>query len=197
MQWNMTYGGTGNEAGYSMVQTADGEYAIAGETDSYGAGGTDFYLVKTSSSGAMLWNKIYGGTGNDYARSVVQTNDEGYAIAGYTNSTGASGSGDIWLVTTDANGNMQWSLTYNGTWFIGSKSYPMELACSVVQTADGNYALAGHGGFDREDFILAKTGVGLGLAWTDSTADTITLYRGDADPYWNYVRVRIWKPKTP
>jgi hypothetical protein len=50
----------------------------------------------------------------------------------------------------------------------------------------------------NSSFYLVKTDVELGLAWTDSTADTVTLYRGATDPYWNFVRVRIWKIKeTP
>jgi hypothetical protein len=191
MQWNKTYGGTSADYGSSMVKTGDGGYAITGHTVSFGAGDADVYLVKTDGSGNMQWNKTYGGTSADDGRSVVQTVDGGYAVAGFTLSFGA-GLMDIWLVKTDASGNMQWSRTYGGTdWDTGG---------SLVQTGNGGYAIVGATDFGAGsyDVCLVKTDVELGLAWTDSTADTITLYRGATDPYWNFVRVRIWKIKeTP
>jgi len=70
----------------------------------------------------------------------------------------------------------------------------------VVQTSDGGYALACHTvsyGVNNVDFWLVKTDVELGLAWTSLTNSTITLYRGLTDPFWNYVRVRIWTIKEP
>jgi hypothetical protein len=71
-------------------------------------------------------------------------------------------------------------------------------ALSVIQTADGGFAVAGYttsSGSGDEDAWLMRTEAEVGLTWTDSTADTITLYRGATDPYWNYVQVRIWKIK--
>jgi hypothetical protein len=103
MLWSKTYGGTDDDIGYSVVQTSDGGYAIAGYT--VGASPGDAYLVKTDESGTMLWSKTYGGTGNDIGYSVVQTSDGGYAIAGSTNSFGADGY-DVYLVKTDVNGNL-------------------------------------------------------------------------------------------
>jgi len=98
MQWSETYGGTGHDLASSVVQTTDGGYAIAGYTTSFGAGGDDFWLVKTDSTGNMLWNHTYGGEGNDEALSVVQTNDGGYAIAGYTTSFDPNATSDAWLI---------------------------------------------------------------------------------------------------
>jgi len=184
MLWNKTYGGTGADEAYSVVQTSDGGYALAGITNSFGAGGWDFWLVKTDMNGNMLWNKTYGGTGDDYASSMIQTSDGGYAIAGETISFGGS-----WLVKTDANGNMLWNKTYGG------------VAYSVVQTSDGGYALAGYagygaGGYDfwlvRTDSLGATSGTS-GLAWVSSAANSIMLYRGTFDIYWNYVDVQIWQ----
>ncbi len=186
-QWNRTYGGANHDNARSVVQTLDGGYAIAGYTWSFGAGGRDFWLVKTDASGTMLWNKTYGGTNEDCAWSVVQTLDGGYAIVGYTASFGAGGA-DFWLVKTDSAGNQQWNKIYGGPNY--------DAAYSVVQTADGGYVLAGYTdsfGAGGSDFWLVKTDVESGLAWTDSTANTITLYRGATDIQWNYVRVRIWK----
>lgn len=95
--WVKTYGGTSEDAAYSMIQTSDGGYLLAGSTKSFGSGGGDFWLVKTDSSGNMDWNVTCGGTFDDIARSVIQTSDGGYAVAGYTYSFGA-GSSDFWLV---------------------------------------------------------------------------------------------------
>jgi hypothetical protein len=195
MQWNKTYGGTNDEYFRGIVQTGDGGYALAGSTTSFGAGDADAWLVKTDSSGNAQWNKTYGGTNSDGPGSLVQTIDGGYALSGQ--SFGVSDA-DAWLVKTDASGNVQWTKTYGGT--------STEGALALVETGDGGYALAGitdsfgAGGYD---FWLVKTdaagnamdGFKYGLAWVDSSANSITLYRGTDDAYWNYVRVRVWKVK--
>lgn len=69
--WNKTYGGASDDRGNSIQQTIDGGYVIAGETWSFGAGGPDFYLVKTGANGDIQWNKTYGGPYYDQAYSVV------------------------------------------------------------------------------------------------------------------------------
>ena len=133
MQWNQTYGGAEKDFAYSMVQTSDGGYALAGETYSSGAGDSDFWLVKVDSSGSTQWNKTYGQPTADRANSVIQTNDRGYALAGY--STGNNASNDLWFVKTDSMGNMQWNRTYGGSRW--------DEANSVIQSSDGGYMLAG------------------------------------------------------
>jgi hypothetical protein len=113
--WNRTYGGTNGDQAYALVQTADGGYALAGYTNSFGAGGYDFWLVKTDASGTVQWNRTYGGSNeNDFVTVLMQTVDGGYALAGDTYSFGV-GNADAWLVKTDASGNMQWNKTYGGT----------------------------------------------------------------------------------
>jgi hypothetical protein len=197
MQWNKTYGGAANDGAYFMVQTSDGGYALAGWTQSFGAGSDDLYLIKTDASGNALWNKTYGGIYDDGASGcTVQTGDGGYTFVGLTGSFGA-GSMDWWLVRTDANGYMQWSKTYGGPDY-DSPSF-------LIQTRDGGYAMAGSTNSygTSQDMWLIKTdaagnaldGFKYGLAWVDSTANSITLYRGTDDAYWNYVRVRVWKVK--
>jgi parallel beta-helix repeat protein len=133
-QWNRTYGGTNVDSAEALVETTDGGYALAGWTDSFGAGGWDAWLVKTDASGTMQWNQSYGGADIDEALALVETTDGGYALAGYTCSSGAGGP-DAWLVRTDANGIEQWNQTYGGT--------DSDYAWALVQTADGGYALAG------------------------------------------------------
>jgi hypothetical protein len=102
-QWTKTYGGTSNDYAYSLVETSDDGYAIAGFTQSFGNGNSDFWLVKTDANGNAQWNKTYGGTNSDLAHALVHTSDDGYALVGKTESFGAGG-GDFWLVKTDENG---------------------------------------------------------------------------------------------
>jgi len=195
VEWNQTYGGPWGDMADSVVQTSDGGYALAGSTWSASTG-FDFWLVKTDSAGNMLWNQTYGGGKDDWSHTVVQTSDGGYALAGYTNSYGA-GRRDFWLVKTDSTGNAVWNQTYGGT--------DDDEAQSVVQTSDGGYALAGSTlsyGAGSSDFWLVKSEVGelgfsMGLSMTDFANSTITFYRGSADPFWSYVRVRIWTIQEP
>jgi hypothetical protein len=257
-QWNKTYGGGDDDIATSLIKTSDGGYALTGYTMSFGAGSTDFYLVKTDSDGNMQWNKTYGGGDGDYAYSAVQTSDGGYALAGLTYSYAPAQSGDIWLVKTDSAGTVQWNKTYGGTGYYEADSviqmsdggYALaglttsygagyydsllvktdstgtvqwnrteggtdaDFAKSLVQTSDGGYLFAGYtysfgaGTPNYPNFWLVKTDSSgvlqwvhdrfkYGLALTDSTNNAITLYRGASDFYWNYVRVRIWKTKTP
>jgi len=143
MQWNQTYGGTKDDYGRSVVQTSDGGYAIAGDTESSGAGRSDVWLIKTDSGGAMQWNQIYGGRDYDLGYSLVQTGDGDYVIAGKTWSFG-SGGPDAWVIKTDSGGAMRWNQTYGGT--------NREELYSVIETDDGGYALGGMTGSFGEGF---------------------------------------------
>ena len=140
-----TYGGAYLDVAYPVQQTSDGGYIVAGFTVSFGAGWADIFLIKTYVNGNVQWAKTYGGTGDDVAFSVQHTSDGGYIVVGYTESFGASYR-DIFLIKTDANGNLQWAKTYGGT---GGES-----ANSVRQTSDGGYIVAG-GTYYR--VVLIKT----------------------------------------
>ena len=150
LQWDQKFGGSSTEEAYSVIETNDGGFMIAGFTNSFGEGNYDYWLVKTNSNGEMQWNQTYGGSSWDEARSIIQSNDGGYAIAGMTASFGA-GSNDFWLVKTDVNGNVEWSQTYGG------ESY--EKAHSLVETSDGGFALAGYVSYSvfENDFWVVKT----------------------------------------
>ena len=105
LQWAKTYGRTGWDEAYSVQQTSDGGYIVAGYTDSFGAVNWDVFLIKTDANGDVQWAKTYGGTNDEWAESVQQTSDGGYIVAGGTRSFGA-GYYDAFLVKTDANGNI-------------------------------------------------------------------------------------------
>ncbi|MCX6841624.1 MAG: T9SS type A sorting domain-containing protein [candidate division WOR-3 bacterium] len=158
--WTRTYGGSMEDYGFSVLQTADSGYIIAGQTNSFGAGATDFYLVKTNATGDTLWSRTYGGAGDDWGNSVQQEADGGYIIAGYTSSFGA-GDADVCLIKTDANGDTLWSRTYGGTY--------EDWGASVQQTTDGGYIIAGDAtdsGGDNYNVYLIKTGANGDTLWT-------------------------------
>lgn len=148
-EWIKAYGGTNSEVARSVIQTSDGGYLLAGETASFGAGGKDFWLVKTDASGNMEWNNTYGGASNDMAFSVVEAGD-GYTLTGRTNSFGV-GIADFWLVKVDSSGNHEWNKTYGGG--------DADAARCVINTGDGGYVLAGFTqsfGAGGQDFWLVK-----------------------------------------
>jgi hypothetical protein len=102
--WTKTIGGSSRDEAYSIVQSSDGGYVVAGYTRSFGAGEDDFYVVKLDSSGNVVWTKTIGGSSYDYAYSITQTSDGGYIVAGRTESFGA-GYWDIYVVKIDGSGN--------------------------------------------------------------------------------------------
>ena len=129
-----TIGGPASEAGHSLIQTSDGGYAITGYTYSFGAGEKDVYVVKLDANGNLQWTKTIGGPEREEGKSLIQTSDGGYAIAGTTSSFGAGGE-DVYVVKLDAHGNLQWTRT------IGGPKY--EEGNSLIQTSVGGYAIAG------------------------------------------------------
>jgi hypothetical protein len=158
--WTRTYGGVDREVAFWVEPTTNGGFVMAGYTESYGAGGNDFYLVKVDSNGDTVWTRTYGGSGTETARCVKQTNDGGYVVAGFSNSFGA-GHFDFYLVRTDSNGIALWDTTYGGgEW---------DEAYCIVQTEDGGFVLAGRTasfGAGQEDFWLVRTDSLGGVAWS-------------------------------
>ncbi len=101
VQWNQTYGGMDGDIAYSLIQTKDGGFALAGSTRSYGASRQNMWLVKTDSTGVILWNQSFGGTQKDYARALLQTADGGFVLLGTTESYGVDDNISKELVLSD------------------------------------------------------------------------------------------------
>ena len=97
LRWSNTFGGAELDIGYSIKQTSDGGYIIAGKTDSFGVDYRDMYLVKTNSGGVIEWSTTHGSGGDDSGESIALTRDGGFVVAGHTDSYGA-GSLEMYLV---------------------------------------------------------------------------------------------------
>ncbi|MCL0097645.1 hypothetical protein M1O19_03875, partial [Dehalococcoidia bacterium] len=161
-QWSRTFGGPYSETARAVYQTACGGFIIAGETESFGAGKTDFWLVKTDPEGNKQWSQTFGGPYSDQAYSVQQTPCGGFIVAGSTRSFGEGG-GDFWLIKTDPQGNKEWSQTFGGA--------EWDAAFSVQQTADGGFIIAGSTrsfGEGGGDFWLIKTDAQGNKEWSQT-----------------------------
>ncbi|MFA5031837.1 MAG: T9SS type A sorting domain-containing protein [bacterium] len=163
--WEKTFGGASTDMGYSVKQTIDGGYVMTGSTNSYGAGGSDVWLVKTDASGNTLWTKTFGDSGNDMGYTVQQTFDRGYIITGYTDIYDTDTS-DFWLVKTDSLGDTLWTRSW------GTPGY-CDYGFSGQQTSDSGYIVTGcwHGASDY-DLYLVKTDVSGDTLWTKTFGDT-------------------------
>ena len=144
-------GGSGTDQANSIQQTSDGGYIMAGSITSSASGdmtgttkgGEDIWVVKLNASGAISWEKNYGGSGSDTASSIQQTSDGGYIIAGYTNSSASGdvtgtnkGITDAWVVKLTGSGAISWQNNYGGNDY--------DIFRSIQQTSDGGYIMAGY-----------------------------------------------------
>ena len=164
-RWTRTYGGVWGEYGRSAQQTADSGYVVAGYTESYGAGYTDFYLVKTSSSGDTLWTRTFGDSGYQSAYSVRQTADRGYVMTGVTMPPWGT-SFDVRIVKTNASGGQAWAKTYGGA--------SDDQGFDVRQTQDGGHIIAGGTrsyGAGTWDILLIRTTASGDSVWIKAIGD--------------------------
>jgi len=146
VEWQKRLGGSLDDGAFSIRQTNDGSYIFAGGTYSNDGdvsgnhGGQDAWIVKLNASGELEWQKCLGGSGNDFANSILHTSDGGYIFAGFTQSndgdvSGNNGGQDAWIVKLNASGETEWQKCLGGS--------DNDEALSIQQTSDGGYIFAG------------------------------------------------------
>jgi len=133
LEWNKTYGGSGDDRGYDIIQTSDNGFAILGYTDSSDGditlnnGFRDFWLAKLDTSGNLTWQKSFGFSGADQGTSLLQTSDNDFIISGVLDVTSSGGQGnlgrlvtehaggDYWAIKVSSSGDLIWSRFYGGS----------------------------------------------------------------------------------
>lgn len=151
LEWEKTFGGSDTDRAYAILEISDG-YLLAGGTSSQGAGSSDAWLIKTDENGNLLWEKTFGGSAYDMAHSIVSIWNDGYLLAGWTDSQG-TGNYDAYLVKTDFDGNLQWEKTFG--------SSGDDRIYDAIHTSDG-YLLTGS---KNERSWLIKTDTNGNLEW--------------------------------
>jgi len=148
--WDKSYGGDFDDRLREIIKTADGNFILAGSSDSRKSfdktearrGAEDFWLVKIDANGNKIWDKTFGGTDEDVLRDIIPTQDGGFLIGGYSRSTvsvdktSSKGGADYWLIKIDANGNKIWDKTFGGT--------DDDILNRIESTDDNNFILAGN-----------------------------------------------------
>lgn len=161
LRFQKTIGGPVLDWANSIAQTPDSGYIILGSTKNFGAGQEDLYLIKINELGDTMWTRTFGGNLNDEEGGFVKlTNDGGYILSGTALSFGA-GSGDLYLVKTDSNGNMEWSKTYGGV--------NMDFCTGVNECTDDGYIITGYTssfGAGGADAYLVRTDAVGAVQWT-------------------------------
>ncbi|HPU47245.1 MAG TPA: hypothetical protein PLQ91_06455 [Bacteroidales bacterium] len=183
--WQKCFGGTDDDVAFSIQQTSDGGFIVAGGTFSNDGdvsgnhGIVDSWIVKLNSSGDIIWQKCFGGTDDDVATSIQQTSDGGFIVAGYTSSndgdvSGNHGGGDYWVVKLDSSGTIQWQKCLGGT--------DNDEAKSIQQTSDGGYIVAGEtwsndgdvsGNHGNSDYWVVKLNSSGDIEWQKCLGGTV------------------------
>lgn len=155
--WQKSYGGSGSDLLKVVLNTPDGGFILGGISNSAmgfdkkeeGRGGSDFWIIRTDAKGNELWQKVFGGKGEDDLTALIRTKDGGFLIGGSSSSTAEAnekllgrkkessrGSLDYWIIKIDAEGNEQWQRTYGGKY--------ADVLQSMTATADGGYIVGGY-----------------------------------------------------
>ena len=167
LQWDRTYGGSGDDRGQSVIQTNDGGYAIVGYAMSDDGDGSnnegfhDNWILRLDASGNILWERSFGFSGHDHSYDVVQTSDGGFFFSGFLDVTSSGGQGnngkspyltrhgvgEFWGTRLDADGNLVWRRYFGGT--NNDRSF------GVVEANDGGLVMVGAS--ESDDFDISNS----------------------------------------
>ncbi|WP_299435737.1 fibronectin type III domain-containing protein [uncultured Aquimarina sp.] len=167
IEWENNVGGSSDDILESIIQSSDGGYVAVGfsSSDQFDVSGqSDAWVIKLNASGVFQWETNLGGSQRDIAFSVDQTTDQGYIIAGYTETN--DNKRDMWIAKLDATGDLSWEKSFVGT--------ENEEAESIEQTSDGGYIIAGYSESNDGDIgenkggndaIIIKTDIAGNIQW--------------------------------
>jgi hypothetical protein len=165
LEWQNTYGGSEDDKASAVIQTLDSGFLVLGHSKSSdlevsaNAGSKDFWLLKLSNEGVVIWEKSFGFSGADYGTNLLAASDGGYLITGVLDVSASNGQGnsksgairhaggDYWVIKTDPTGNLQWSSFFGGSF--------TEVPLGIVETDDNNFILAGSS--DSNDFNISNS----------------------------------------
>jgi len=159
--WSKVYGFSSHDHAHKIIQTRDGGFFVAGFADYSGLSGQpdngeghqmdrnstsvqhgsgEFFGIKLDAQGEFLWFRYYGGTQNERVSDIVEANDGGIVMAGYTESSdfdveGAKGSYDYWVIKIDEMGHLHWKKNYGGS--------DIDQAYGIVKTDYNSYLIVG------------------------------------------------------
>ncbi len=165
IEWSKFFGGTFTDTSYGVVQTNDNDYILVGSSDSEDVdinnnkGVYDFWVIKISETGSLLWEKSFGGSQADEARGITKTNDGNFIIIGDTRSSDKdvssnNGAADFWVIKISSDGNLIWKKTFGGTSF--------DAARSITKTQDDGFIITGN---SRSSDIDVNSNNGQNDAW--------------------------------
>lgn len=187
LEWNKTYGGSGDDRGNDIIQTQDGGFAILGYSDSTNGdislnnGGRDIWLAKLNASGTLLWEKSYGYSGADQGTTLIETSDNHLLISGILDVTASGGvgnfgrngtrhaGGDYWALKVSNTGTLVWSRYYGGSF--------TDTPTGVVETSSNEFIFAGASDSNdvdisnnkgTYDFWVVKSNAGGDMVWEKS-----------------------------
>ncbi len=173
IEWEKSYGGPDRDWTESLAATSDGGFIVAGTTSSFGLGASDIWILKINADGSIGWQKTYGGSYDDYARTVCQTSDGGFVVAGETTDFGA-GQSDIWILKLDQGGIIEWEKTYGG--------WDFDHVSALITTPDDGYALVGSTssfGAGSSDLWMLKLGYAGEIEWQKTYGESYGDYGRD------------------
>ena len=164
LEWQKHFGGSENDKALDIIQTLGGDFIVLGSSESSdldvseNAGSKDFWLVKLSNNGMLLWEKSFGFLGEDYGTTLLETKDGGFLITGVLDVSASNGQGnakstiinhaggDYWVLKTNNLGALEWSRYFGGSF--------TEIPLGIVETDNHNYIIVGSS--DSNDFNISN-----------------------------------------